>query len=192
MDPIVRRIPDIESRSRRLLLLLLVPVLLLTIAGCASGNADDARRFESQEANATQQVPAAQSTQLAEQFLQPTATPLATMTPIAGLSDLVLTTSVGSGGEPTAELRTVPAFLNQTLYVSARLSGLEPGAVVTAAWRDQDNNVLLTADVSAPSGQGPFWVAVPLSPNGAIGPGIYSIAVSVNGSFLESLAFQVA
>ena len=192
LDRTVRRIPDPRRLGRRIVLTIVIPILLVTLAGCASGTADDARRFESQEAESTQQVPAAQSTQLAEQFLKPTATPLATMTPIAGLSDLAVTTSVGPSGEPTGELRTVPAFLNQTIYLVARLSDVGPGAVVSATWRDRDNNPLLTSEVSAPVGQGPFWVALPFSPNGTIGPGIYSMAVYVNGSFLESVAFQVA
>jgi hypothetical protein len=161
---------------------------LLLVVSCSTGDARDERSFATQEAERTQQVPAAQKTELAKTFLQPTGTPVATQTPEALLSELVITTSVDASGAPTSDLDAVPR--GSPVILAARLTNLLGGETITVEWLDGDGAVLASQDQPATATNGPKWFSATWQPGG-VAPGTYAAAVRVNGQLLNSIVFRI-
>lgn len=165
--------------------------LLLGLVACSTGSADESRRFQAQDAEEEQQLAAAQQTHIADQLLQPTGTPIATITPSAGISRLVLTTSPVTGSSPGNTLQSVPAFQSTTIYASANLSNLQSGQLISTIWRNEDGTIVASNEVTASPSSGSQWVSIPIQLDGSWPAGIYSVAIVVNNDQLESLAFRV-
>ncbi len=166
--------------------------LLVSLAGCASGSAEDSRRFQHQEAEQEQVLAGAQATQLAEHFASPTSSPEPSVTPHARISDLALASSISGDGSPNGTIRSVPAYATQTVYAVARISDIQPGQVVTAAWRNKDGTVLLSSEIAPQPSASPQWISFPVQFGQVLSPGTYSVAIFVDNDLLESLVFQAS
>jgi hypothetical protein len=163
-------------------------LVLLLVVSCSTGDARDEREFQAEEAERTQQVPAAQQTELAETFLQPTGTPLATQTPEALLSELVITTSVDASGAPSSDLESVPQ--GSPVILAARLTHLLGGETITVEWLNGDGAVLASQEQAATATSGPKWFSSTWQPGG-VPSGTYAAAVRVNGELLNSIVFRI-
>lgn len=182
----IARPPTDSTIPRMLLVMLLVGVL----AGCSSGTADDSRRFQAQEAEETPQLPGAQQTHFAQTFGTPDASPLPSLTPHAGISDLTLASSVNSDGSPGSTIQSVSAGSNQTTFAVARIANIQPGQVVSAVWRDKDNNPISWVDQTPAPSASPQWIDFGFQFGGAQ-RGVYSIAIVIGDDLLESISFQI-
>ncbi|MCO5220213.1 MAG: hypothetical protein M9947_01360 [Thermomicrobiales bacterium] len=163
-------------------------LVVLLVVSCSTGDARDERKFEAQEAKRTQQVPAVQQTELANTFLQPTGTPMATYTPRALLSELVITTGLDASGAPTNDVSSVSQ--GQSVTLAARLTALTGGETITVQWLDNNGTVLASADQIAEPTSGPRWFTSTWQPAG-VPSGIYAAAVRINGDLLDSITFRV-
>lgn len=164
-------------------------LVVLLMVSCSQGNSREERKFQAREAEKTQQVPLAQQTELAQTFLQPTGTPMATFTPIALLSEIVIATSLDSSGGPANDVELVPAG-SQSVIVAARLANLGGGETVTFQWLDGNGTVLASEDQQATASAGPRWYTSSWNLSG-VPPGTYAGAVRVNGELLNSIVFTV-
>jgi hypothetical protein len=162
---------------------------VLLVVSCSQGDARDERKFEAQEAEKTQQVPLAQQTELAETFLQPTGTPVATFTPIALLSEIVIATSLDSSGGPANDVDSVRVG-TQSVYLAARLTNLSGGETITMDLMNDDGAVLASGDQQAQASSGPQWYTATLNLSG-VSSGTYAGAVRINGQLLNSIVFTV-
>jgi hypothetical protein len=165
-------------------------ICLLMLGACSSGGADDSRRFQNEEAEQTPQLPGAQATQFARQFGSPEASPEPTITPHAGISELVLASSVNNDGSPGNTIQSVPAGSSQTLYAAARITNIQPGQYVAALLRTEDGGVIATSEQSPGASSSPQWVNFPFQ-LGGLGRGSYSVAIVIGDDLLESIAFDV-
>lgn len=173
----------------RLSLLALLALMVASLAGCASGDVKESRRFEAQEAGQEAVVPEYQLTTVAQEVIRPAASPHPTMTPAATLARLVLTSS-NSGGEPIDELRSVSASAG-AIYAAALIANVQPGQTVSAIWIGQDENLIAQSDSVMPGGVSQAWLYFPLQLNGSLPPGNYGVVITVDGVRLESLAFRL-
>lgn len=164
-------------------------LVVLLLVSCSTGDVQDERKFEAQEAERTQLVPEAQQTELAETFYEPTGTPQATFTPNALLSELVITTSLDGTGGPATDLEFVPRG-TQSVILAARLTDLQGGETITVEWLNGDGAVLASQDQQAQAGSGPRWYTSTWA-LGGVPSGTYAAAVRVNGELLNSIVFQV-
>lgn len=164
-------------------------LVVLLLVSCSQGDAKDERKFEMQEAEKTEQVPLAQQTELAQTFLQPTGTPVATFTPIALLSEIVIATGLDSSGGPSNDVESVSAGSGQ-FYLAGRLANLSGGETITMQLTDADGGVLGSQDVQANPSAGPQWYTSVWSASG-VAPGTYAGAVLVNGQMMNSIVFTI-
>lgn len=164
-------------------------LVVLLLASCSQGNAKDERKFEAREAEKTQQVPLAQQTELAQTFKQPTGTSMATFTPIALLSEIVIATSLDSSGGPANDVESVPVG-SPSVIVAARLANLGGGETITFEWLNSDGAVLASEDQQASPSAGPQWYSSSWN-LGGVPAGTYAGAVRVNGQLLNSIVFTV-
>lgn len=158
------------------------------MVSCSTGDAKDERKFEAQEAEKTQQVPEAQKTQLADTFLQPTGTPIATFTPRPLLSELVITNSLDGSGAPTSDLESVSQ--GSQVILAARLTSLQGGETITVEWLNENGDLMASQDQQASPSSGPQWYTSTWQPGG-VPSGIYAAAVRVNGDLLNSITFRI-
>lgn len=184
--------PESCSHRNQLSLAMAGCFLVVLLVGCASGSAEDSRRFEYQEAEQEQVLPGAQATQLAEHFASPTSSPEPSVTPRPRISELALASSVSGDGSPNGTIRSVSAYGTQTVYAVARISNIQPGQVVTAAWRNKDGTVILSSEIAPQPSASPQWISFPVQFGQVLSPGTYSVAIFVGNDLLESLVFQAS
>ena len=168
----------------------LVIVVLLGLSACASGDATDAKRGESADAQRTPNVVAVQATEVARQ-IRP-GTPVATATPRpvpTSLESLVLTMSLGPGNVPRDQYAAVPADAG-TIYVTALLHHLHAGDTITAEWVTSAGAQVNTSSAPSPGDGDQAWIALPLNVGG-LAPGDYAAFVSVEGRQLDSIVFRL-
>ena len=134
-------------------------------------------------------MPLAQRTELAETFFRPTGTPVVTNTPIALLSELVVTTALDGTGGPANDVRAVPAG-SPSVILAARLANLVGGETITVQWLDANGTVIASADQPANPSAGPQWYTSTWNLAG-VPPGTYAGAVRVDGQMLNSIVFTV-
>ena len=163
-------------------------VLLASLVACSTGTADDSRRFQSMEASQTPQLPGAQATHFAQTFGTPDASPLPSITPHASISELSLASSLSSDGSPGNTIQSVSG--GQTVYAAASIANIQPGQVVSALFRDEDNNVISSLDQSPPPSSNPQWVSFQFQ-FGGTPRGTYSIAIVIGPDLLESVSFEI-
>ena len=163
-------------------------VLLASLVACSTGTADDSRRFQSIDASQTPQLPGAQATHFAQTFGTPDASPLPSITPHASISELSLATSVSSDGSPGNVVQSVSG--GQTVYAVASVANIQPGQVVSALFRDKDNNVIASLDQTPAPSSNPQWLNFQFQ-FGGVPRGTYSIAIVIGPDLLESVSFEI-
>lgn len=159
----------------------------LMLAGCASGRADEARVFETREAEKSPVVAGLQATNVVRRFFMPTPTPLPTRTPLPTLATLTLATSLGSDNRPTNEVESIPQ--GSSVYAVAEIHDLQPGEEVIAIWTTSDGGEVGRSSVPVDRGINAAWV--PLQWNANVGPGTYAVYIYVDDRLLNSLVFRV-
>lgn len=164
-------------------------ILVLTTAGCASGNANDARNAEERAATEGARVPGYEATKTVKQFFPtpgPTALP---PTPMPAIATLQLTNQVGGDGAPIGSITFVSA--GTTVYAAAQLSHLQRGEQVRALWRNAAGQQVGESTVAVDRAVDTAW----FSPSWNVPPGTpfgeYAVYVYVGDQLLNSLVFQI-
>jgi hypothetical protein len=162
-------------------------LLVVTLAGCATGRADEARIAETQEATRGAVVPAVQATNVVKEFFKKTSTPLPTMTPAPTLATLTLSTQVGSNNQPLNEVGSVRQ--GGQVYAVAEIHDLSKGQTVTAVWTTSSGGEVGRSQVPVAQSMSAAWV--PLQWVANVGYGNYAVYVYVDDKLLNSLVFRV-
>ena len=170
-------------------LLGLMAVLLL--AGCASGTAEEARRGQERDAEASAALPRAQATHVVGRFFKPTPTPTKAPPAPPTLERLEVTTGLFSDNAPQGNYASVPADAG-TVYVDALLHGLRAGHVLTATLTDAAFRPVATAQVEIDADAEQRWVALPFTLDGSLPPGEYAVFLFAGERRLNELAFTVS
>jgi len=162
-------------------------VLILTLAGCATGSADEAHIAETREATQGAVLPEVQATNIVKEFFKPTSTPLPTMTPAPTLATLTLATQIGSDNRPLNEPGSVPQ--GSQVYAVAELHDLSEGQTVTAVWTTSSGGEVGRSQVPVDRSLSATWV--PLQWVANVGYGNYAVYIYVDDKLLNSLVFTV-
>jgi hypothetical protein len=162
-------------------------LLVLILAGCASGTADEARIAETREATKGAIVADVQATNVVKEFFPPTTTPEPTRTPMPTLATLTLANQLGSDNQPVNEVDSVRQ--GGTVYAVAEIHDLQAGQTVTAVWSTADGSEVSRSSVPVDRGLSGAWVPFQWSAN--VGPGSYAVYIYVNDRLLNSLVFRV-
>jgi hypothetical protein len=169
--------------------LLLLALLIVPLAACASGNAREAEPFATRDAEETAVMPEAQQTALIERFFPTPGEPTKEPTPIVVLESLVLTTSLGSNNEPQQEVRGVSG--TGTLYADALCHYLTKGSVATAYWTNKDDTVVYTSELRIDADAETQWLAFQWNVDGSQPPGNYAVYIYIDSWMLSSLVFRI-
>jgi hypothetical protein len=162
-------------------------VLGLTLAGCATGQMEEARVAETREATRGATVDDVQATNVVKEFFESTATPLPTSTPVPTLATLTLASQIGSNNQPVNEVGSVRQ--GATVYAVAEIHDLREGQTVTAVWTTASGGEVGRTDVSVDRSLDAAWV--PLEWTANVGFGNYAVYIYVDGQLLNSLVFRI-
>jgi len=162
-------------------------VLGLTLAGCATGQMEEARDAETREAPRGAILDDVQATNVVKEFFKPTATPLPTSTPLPTLATLTLATQIGSNNQPVNEVGAVGQ--GARVYAVAEIHDLREGQTVTAVWTTAQGGEVGRSEVPVDRSLGSAWV--PLEWTANVGFGNYAVYVYVDDRLLNSLVFHV-
>lgn len=162
-------------------------VLGLTLAGCATGQVEEARIAETREATRGAIVDDVQATNVVKEFFKPTATPLPTGTPVPTLATLTLATSLGSNNQPVNEVGSVRQ--GEQVYAVAEIHDLREGQTVIAVWTTAQGGEVGRSEVPVERSLNAAWV--PLAWTANVGFGDYAVYVYVDDRLLNSLVFRV-
>jgi len=165
-------------------------LLLVVLAGCASGSADDARLGQARDAATDPDLPRQQATRTAERFFPKTPTPTPAPPPLPTLGELVMTVGLAAGDAPQGSFLSVPADPGN-VFAAALLNGVREGQVVSAVWVDAARNEVDTTRVEIDEDADQRWVALPFNAVGGVPPGEYAVYLFVGERRLSSLLFQV-
>ncbi len=160
----------------RLLTILLV---LGVLAGCATGNADDAGPAATEDAESTNVVSDLEATNVVEQFFQPTPTPLPYPTRLPALANIRITSDLGDQNRPTNQCSSCSR--NGPLYVAAEIADLHPGQTVVASFRADDGTELFSGSVSIQNDRELVWIAIQWDGASSAPSGSYAAVVLVEG-----------
>lgn len=166
---------------------------VLTLTGCATGDARDAEVAEQRDATEQAKVPDRQASFVANEFFSSPPPPVATATPRAVLQAIALTTGVNSDGAPSGIYGSVPSDAGR-VYVAARVAYLQPGATMVASWAtiaEKPKDIVVIANSELTVDQSNGWINLPLELYGNALPGEYAVSLYVNGELLSSLAFEI-
>lgn len=152
---------------------------MIFLAGCATGNADDAGPVATEEAKATNVISALEATNVVEQFFQPTPTPLPYPTRLPVLANIRITTDVGDQNRPTNQITTYTR--TGPLYVAAQIADLHPGQTVIASFRDSAGNEVATSSVAIENDRELVWIALQWDGASSAPAGRYAAIVLVEG-----------
>jgi hypothetical protein len=178
-----------RDRRAKAASLLLIAFFVVSLAGCASGNAREAEPFATKDAEKTAVVPEAQQTALIQRFFPTPGAPTEEPTPIVVLESLVLTTSLGSNNEPQQEVRGVSG--SGTLYADALCHYLTKGSVATAYWTNKDDTVVYSSEIPIDEDAESRWLAFQWNVDGSLPPGQYAVYIYIDSWMLSSLVFQL-
>ena len=164
--------------------------LVLLLAGCASGTAEEARRRQERDAETSPALPQAPATHVVGRFFKPTPTPTKAPPAPPTLERLEVTTGLFSDNAPQGNYASVPADAG-TVYVDALLHGLRAGHVLTATLTDAAFHPVATSEVEIDADAEQRWVALPFTLNGSLPPGEYAVFLFAGERRLNELAFTV-
>lgn len=166
----------------------LTAVSLVTLAGCATGNVQEAREAQTREATRGAILPDVQETRIIEDYFPTPGTPEPTRTPLPTLATLTLATQIGQNNQPVAEVDSVRQ--GETIYAVAEIHHLAAGQTVTAIWATLDGSEIDRTIVPVDRNLDAAWVPLRWTVSG-VGPGSYAVFVYVDDRLLNSLVFDV-
>ena len=183
------RHPGKDWRKRRALASLLTALLLaVTLAACGTGDADESRFYEEQEATRQSQVPEVQATTTARFFSgTPQAEPTATPWPV--LSEIALATSVDGSGAPLNRVKSASA--GGTIYISARIHDLTAGTDFVAVLGRTDNSEIARSEQTPDRSSQNGWLSFSFAINGTLPGGEYAVFIYADGTLLGSIVFSL-
>ena len=152
---------------------------LILLAGCATGNADDAGPVATEQAQETNVISGLEATNVVEQFFKPTPTPLPYPTRLPALANIRMTTDVGDQNRPTNQCSTCGR--GGPLYVAAEIADLHPGQTVVASFRAADGTELFSGAVNIENDRELVWIAIQWDGAGGAPSGSYAAVVLVEG-----------
>lgn len=164
-------------------------VLVVALAGCTTGEADDARTAATREATRGALLDDVQATNIVKEFFPPTGTPVATRTPIPAIATLKLAKRVEASGEPIGE--TNSASQGNTIYACADLKDVRSGQIVTAVWQTADGAEMGRSTVEISRNDDRTWVALRWDVPTGIPFGPYAVYVYVEDRLMNSLVFTM-
>ncbi len=164
-------------RAIRHLLTTLIPAALL--AGCATGNADDAGPVATEAAEATNVISGLEATNVVEQFFKPTPTPLPYPTRIPAVHNIRITTDVGAQNVPTNQRTTYNR--DGPLYVAAEIADLHPGQTVIGSFRSGDGTELFAGSVDIENDRELVWIPIQWDGASNAPAGSYQAVIIVEG-----------
>jgi hypothetical protein len=175
-------------KARSLASLLTMLLLVVTLAACGTGNADESRFYEEQEATQQSSVPEVQATTTARFFSgTPDAQPTPTPRPV--LAELTLATSIDGSGAP--QNRVTSASAQGTIFVAARIHDLTGGTNYVAVLGRTDNSEIARSEQSPDRSAQNAWVSFPFAINGTIPGGEYAVFIYADGTLLGSIVFSL-
>lgn len=199
-----RRVPRLQasslpSRLRRATPLaraaLALALLTVVLAGCATGNAQDARRGRERDATRADVLPHLQATLIARRF-NATPVPPPPPTPIPTIETLALTVGVNPDGSPQQPVTSISSG-QAGVYVTALIHDLRQGEKVVVSWRTVAAGTAApggvevgTSDIPVTADTDQRWFAFPLTVT--LPPGDYAAWIAVSDQTLNSLVFHVS
>ncbi len=175
-------------RRRTVASILTILLVATTLAACGTGDAEESRFYQEQEATQQAQVPEMQATTTAR-FFSGTPSPEPTSTPWPVLSELTLATSVDGGGAPQNRVRSASA--QGTIYVSARIHDLTAGTRFVAVLGRTDNSEIARSEQSPERSAQNGWISFPFAINGTLPGGEYAVFIYADGVLLGSIVFSL-
>ncbi len=183
------RNPGVVRRSFRAVTSSISALLLIVVlAGCATGDVDEARRAETREATRGAILPDVQASKIVEEFFPPTGTPGPTRTPLPTLATLTLATRLNSDNSPANEVGSVNR--GERVYAVAEIYGLASGQVVTGIWTTSDGAEITRSTITVDRSLDAAWVPLEWSVSG-VGSGTYAVYVYVDDVLMNSLVFTI-
>jgi hypothetical protein len=186
--PIVHRDGTPRSGWRYVATLLALLLTVTTLAACGTGDAEESRFYQEQEATQQAQVPEVQATTTARFFSgTPSAEPTSTPWPV--LSELTLATSVAGDGSPQNRVKSASA--QGTVYIAARIHDLTAGTPFVAVLGRTDNSEIARSEQSPERSVQNGWIAFPFAINGTLPGGEYAVFIYADGTLLGSIVFSL-
>ncbi len=164
---------------------MLLAVLLL--ASCSDSKASDSRKAQDRDATKGAVLPGLQATKTVKDFFPLTPTAQPTMTPMASIATLTLTTQISSTGEAIGSITRASA--GEAIYAVAELSHLRIGEKVSAKWFNSTGDQMNQVDQTVNSDMDSAWVALAYT----VDAGAYGncwVEIWVNDTKMNSLVFS--
>lgn len=183
-----RRDGTLRKPRRTASLLLTVLLATVTLAACGTGDAEESRFYQEQEATQQARVPEVQATTTARFFSgTPEAEPTSTPWPV--LSELTLATSVSGDGSPQNRVKSASA--QGMIYIAARIHDVTAGTNLVAVLGRTDNSEIARSEQSPERSAQNAWVAFPFAINGTLPGGEYAVFIYADGTLLGSIVFDL-
>lgn len=161
---------------------------VVMLAACGTGDAEESRFYQEQEATQQARVPEVQATTTAR-FFSGTPAPEPTSTPWPVLSELTVSTAVGSDGAP--QNRVESASAQGTIYIAARIHDVTAGTNFVAVLGRTDNSEIARSEQSPDRSAQNAWVSFPFAINGTLPAGKYAVFIYADGTLLGSIVFNL-
>ena len=158
-----------------------IGLILAVLAGCSTGDAEDAERAATREAaRATNVVSAIEETQVVREFFSPTEEALADPTTVPSLANLRLTTSLRDQDAPGETIYTFRRG-GSTLYADAQVANVGPGQRVVALWVNSNGDVVERSSVGLENQRELVWVPLAWEGANSASGGTYTVVIQVIG-----------
>ncbi|CAA9584043.1 MAG: hypothetical protein AVDCRST_MAG59-5211 [uncultured Thermomicrobiales bacterium] len=169
---------------------MLLAALILALAGCSSGQVDEARVDQRRDAEETPQMAVQQATRIAQRYFpaSPEASPPVPLAPVVGL--LAVTLATNPDGSPQGSYASLPADAG-TAFATARLDDGSAGQAITAIWTDAFGNEFGRSEQELAASAAVQWVALPVGLSPGLAPGQYAVYLFADDNRIGSLAFGV-
>jgi hypothetical protein len=162
--------------------------MVTALTACGTGDAEESRFYEEQEATHQAKVPEVQATTTARFFSgTPEAQPTPTPRPV--LAELTVATSVDGSGAP--QNRVTSASVQGTIYAAARIHDLTGGTNFIAVLGRVDNTEIARSEQSPDRSATNGWVSFPFAINGTLPGGEYAVFIYADGTLLGSIVFSL-
>lgn len=161
--------------------LMLAGLILAVLAGCSTGDAEDAEIAATRgAAESTNVVADIEATQVVREFFAPTEEPSPDPTVLPSLANLRLTTSLGDQDAPGETIYTFRRG-GSPLYADAQVANVGPGQRVVAIWVDSSGNVVERTSVGMENARELVWIPLRWDVPNSIPGGSYSVIIEVLG-----------